>query len=60
MIPWEHDCKRCLYNTEPKANACAECIIDALPDGAVKDVCKENIELIVGDEDDRTGQRPNP
>ena len=25
MIPWEHDCKRCLYNTEPKAGACEEC-----------------------------------
>lgn len=25
MIPWEHDCKTCLYNTEPKAKACEKC-----------------------------------
>ena len=24
-IKWEHDCKTCLYNTEPKAGACEEC-----------------------------------
>lgn len=36
-IKWEHDCKTCLYNTEPKAKACEECRRDLV--GVVR--CKD-------------------
>lgn len=39
MIPWEHDCKTCLYNTEPKAKACEECRRDLVDVVRCKD-CK--------------------
>lgn len=58
-VPWEHDCKRCLYNTEPKANACKACAkemfresVEALPDGEFKKFCEDNFALIVGEDDD--------
>ena len=39
MIPWEHDCKTCLYNTEPKTKACEECRRDLVEVVRCKD-CK--------------------
>ena len=38
-IAWEHDCRTCLYNTEPKAKACEECRRDLVEVVRCKD-CK--------------------
>ena len=44
MIPWEHNCKTCLYNTEPKAKACEECRRDLVEVVRCKD-CKWHEEI---------------